>query len=100
GTPDLARTEQAGDGENRRAHSPLNYFHYGTLRFSSGVMRREILTRAPEPRRNSMKLNSMMAAATAVAAIAISSASAQPYGPPQGRDQNPILFRRSRRWMA
>ena len=35
-----------------------------------------------------MRLKSMLAAATAVAAIAISGASAQPYGPPQGRDQN------------
>ena len=35
-----------------------------------------------------MKLKSMLAAATAVAALAVSAASAQPYGPPQGRDQN------------
>ncbi|HEY5084758.1 MAG TPA: hypothetical protein VII48_09565, partial [Rhizomicrobium sp.] len=54
----------------------------------SGVTQMQICPRAPEPRRNSMMLKSMLAAATAVAAIAISTASAQPYGPPQGRDQN------------
>ena len=35
-----------------------------------------------------MKLHTLLAAATTVAALGISAASAQPYGPPQGRDQN------------
>jgi surface antigen len=47
-----------------------------------------IRTCSSAPRRNSMKLNTILVAAAAVAAISIAAASAQPYGPPQGRDQN------------